>query len=105
MGSKNSPGIYDCHSKAEPDEPTFTLLGRDPTAAALVAVWVAMRASDLEAALRIVRNGFHDLQQSGKPIMPYDAPKSVEAQQCAKAMDSWYRMKQMDAIEKRLEGK
>lgn len=39
MGTKNTPGQFDCYSKAEPDEPLFTLLARDPIAPLLVALW------------------------------------------------------------------
>jgi hypothetical protein len=39
MGTKNEPGKFDCYSKAEPDEPMFVLLGRDPVASTLVNLW------------------------------------------------------------------
>jgi hypothetical protein len=42
MGTKNNPGAYDCEAKAHPDEPKFTLLGRDPIAHHLVAIWSAL---------------------------------------------------------------
>ena len=32
MATKTKPGAFDCYSKAEPDEPVFTLLARDPSA-------------------------------------------------------------------------
>ena len=43
MGTKNNPGRYDCYANAEPDEPMFVLLGRDPHAAAAVRKWAADR--------------------------------------------------------------
>jgi hypothetical protein len=43
MGTKNDPGKYDCYSRAEPDEPMFVLLGRDPIAPHLVWVWAKVR--------------------------------------------------------------
>lgn len=43
MGTKNNPGKFDCFSKAEPDEPMFVLLGRDPVAATLVQLWAELR--------------------------------------------------------------
>lgn len=43
MGTKNNPGGFDCHAKARPDEPTFTLLGRDPAAAAAIRYWCLER--------------------------------------------------------------
>lgn len=43
MGTKNNPGAYDCHAKAEPDEPLFTLLGRDIHAPVMVRLWADHR--------------------------------------------------------------
>lgn len=45
MGTKNDPGKFDCYSRAEPDEPMFVLLARDPIAAMLVALWADTAAS------------------------------------------------------------
>lgn len=45
MGTKNNPGTYDCYANAEPDEPMFILLGRDPFAPALVEYWANIRES------------------------------------------------------------
>jgi hypothetical protein len=42
MGTKLNPGQYDCHAKAEPDEPIFTLRAKDPSAACLVWLWATM---------------------------------------------------------------
>lgn len=43
MGSKANPGAYDCYAKAEPDEPLFVLMGRDPHAPTLVWLWSILR--------------------------------------------------------------
>ena len=43
MGTKNNPGAFDCYANAEPDEPMFVLLGRDPLAPLLVMMWASMR--------------------------------------------------------------
>lgn len=49
MGTKNSPGQFDCYAKAEPDEPMFILLARDPLAPILVQLWADLRgAASLE---------------------------------------------------------
>jgi hypothetical protein len=53
MGTKNNPGDFDCYANAEPDEPMFVLLGRDPTAAALVRLWAATRAEQGEDPVKI----------------------------------------------------
>jgi len=66
VGTKNNPGSYDCYDKAEPDEPIFVLLGRDPDAPLLVDLWASLRG------LR-------------KP----DSEKPAEARACAEAMRAW----------------
>lgn len=71
MGTKNNPGKFDCHSRAEPDEPMFVLLGRDPTASLVVTFWRAVRA-------QLGKDGF-------------ESEKSLEAKQCAVAMEQWAR--------------
>ena len=44
MSTKNNPGPFgDCYLKAEPNEPVFTLLGRDPTAAIVITFWRKLR--------------------------------------------------------------
>ena len=40
MSTKNNPGAFDCYAKAEPDEPMFVLLARDPLAPIIVAEWI-----------------------------------------------------------------
>jgi hypothetical protein len=69
MGTKNNPGLYDCYDKAEPDEPMFVLLARDPKAPDLVRTW-AYRSDPLGAG-----------------------PKFDEAMACAEAMDAWRKAK------------
>lgn len=44
MSTKNNPGPVDCYAAAEPDEPMFILLARDPRAAVLVNLWATMRS-------------------------------------------------------------
>jgi len=68
MATKNNPGAYDCYTRAEPDEPMFVLLGRDPHAGALVRLWVEIR------------------RKAGE-----DPEKLAEALRCAEAMDAWAR--------------
>lgn len=70
MGTKTNPGEFDCHAKADPDEPLFTLIGRDPTASLLVGLWVLTQ------------------QQLGKP---HNDPKLDEARKCAAQMTEWAR--------------
>lgn len=68
MGTKNKPGAFDCYSHADPDEPMFILLGRDPCAPMLVSLWATMR------------------EQMGE-----DPEKVNEARQCMIAMSEWAR--------------
>lgn len=42
-GTTNNPSEFNCADKAEPDEPKFTLLGRDPSAAIIVRMWAHSR--------------------------------------------------------------
>lgn len=69
MGTKNRPGKFDCYAKADPDEPMFVLLGRDPTAGVVVTLWAALRER-----------------------VGYDEPDvNEEAMQCAALMREWAR--------------
>jgi len=66
VGTKNAPGEFDCYDKAEPDEPMFVLLGRDPSAGETVRLWAQMRHGD-----------------------PKESAKCAEALACADALDAW----------------
>ena len=66
MGTKNNPGRFDCYEAADPDEPMFVLLARDPLAPALVELWATLRE-----------------HYAGNPS------KVAEARECAKAMREW----------------
>jgi hypothetical protein len=58
MGTKNNPGRYDCYEKAEPDEPMFILLARDPLAANLVRMWASLHRSTKGANLEKVEEAY-----------------------------------------------
>jgi hypothetical protein len=49
METKNAPNPNGCLAKAEPDEPMFILLARDPLAPALVEEWAQKRVMTCEA--------------------------------------------------------
>ncbi|MFM7010128.1 MAG: hypothetical protein ACKO0Z_12495 [Betaproteobacteria bacterium] len=66
MGTKNKPGQFDCYANAEPDEPMFILLGRDPLAPLLVELWADVRS-----------------------VLVKDVEKVTEARMCASAMREW----------------
>ena len=75
MGTKNEPGEFDCYASADPDEPMFILLGRDPFAAQLVEAWVDAR---------IAAGDSHE--------------RTKEAAECANAMRLWLeRINRQDA--------
>jgi hypothetical protein len=67
LGNKSNPSKYDCYSRAEPDEPVFVLLGRDPVASLLVAEWARLRDK--------LRNT--------------EEEAIAEARECAFAMQQW----------------
>lgn len=77
MGTKNSPGEFDCYANADPDEPMFILLGRDNDAPNLVRAWACKRA--------LAITGGH------KPES--DWPMVFEAIQCARAMEDYRRQR------------
>lgn len=43
--TRTNPGPVDYHALAEPDEPMFVLLARDPLAPVLVRLWAELRAA------------------------------------------------------------
>lgn len=53
MGTKEAPGAFDCYDKAEPGEPVFTLLARDPIAPALIDAWAAAAEARGEPAEKV----------------------------------------------------
>lgn len=74
MGTKNNPGEFDCYDAADPDEPMFVLLARDPLAPILVELWASLRS-----------------QSAGNPS------KVAEARSCAASMRAWLRQSESDA--------
>ena len=52
MGTRNNPGKFDCHARALPDEPLFTVLARDQSAPWMVQQWAYERAREISAGLR-----------------------------------------------------
>jgi hypothetical protein len=75
VGTKNNPGQFDCYTNAEPDEPMFVLLGRDPAAPYAIREWIEMRKTLIEAGQ--------------KPET--DWPMLEEAMVCANEMEEWRR--------------
>lgn len=95
MGTKTNPGKFDCYAKAEPDEPVFVLLGRDPSAGPLVRLWAAIRMGNssvaVETFMTMIRDCLHapDLRAHIEPGEREDA-KVLEAAQCGLDMSRYY---------------
>lgn len=85
MGTKRRPGRYDCHAKAAPDEPLFTLLARDPLAPGLVDLWAALRNHDWGGAQQCLAR----LHERAERLARERPEKIAEAMQCATDMDLW----------------
>lgn len=87
MGTRLNPGRFDCAAAALDDEPTFTLLARDPLAGFLVSIWSSIRNGDFEAA----EAKFNTL--CIRHLRTYradpDVEKASEAMDCAMAMFAW----------------
>lgn len=88
MGTKNEPGKFDCHAKAEPDEPLFTLIARDPFAARLVRLWASLSEKDLAAASHQFACLCHEASKADSHSLAHFG-KISEAEYCAAAMDAW----------------
>ena len=73
MGTKNSPGKFDCYGNAMPDEPMFILLARDPRFYRYVSQW----ANDREEAIRCGERPESDMAMVH------------EARQCAALGETW----------------
>jgi len=71
MSTKLNPGRFNCHAAAYPDEPIFTLLGRDPAAPATINFWRAERA------------------RQGKIETQDDTDRLIEAKAEAEAFTAW----------------
>lgn len=72
MSSKTEPSQFDAYSKAEADEPSFTLLGRDPIAPSLIEAWAYLRSGQIGAA-EIAFKQASDAATHISPQMPGEA--------------------------------
>ncbi len=98
MGTKNNPGKFDCHANAEPDEPMFILLARDPLAPFLTSLWAKVRLGDYEAAEAVFNRMIRDhlMKYGAEP----DVDKAGEAMECASTMFDWYDANRSGTINK-----
>jgi hypothetical protein len=86
VGTKNNPGQYDCYAKAEPDEPIFTLRGKDVSAPYLVQLWTFVRRGEFDRAARVVESMKNDPRILA---LVGECEKFDEALDCALAMREW----------------
>jgi len=91
MGTKNNPSRHDCYAKAEPDEPLFTLLGRDPQGANLVHLWIRLRNKDAQGARRLLEEMIVTADQQPQKLS--DADKVIEAIGCFEHMRHFYKFR------------
>ena len=98
MGTKNNPGRFDCHAKADPDEPIFTLRANDPLAPHVVRLWAFLRGLVLEYAGRTVsipptgstaEAALAAALSVGIRLPAPDLDKLTEAMRLADAMEAW----------------
>ncbi len=90
MGTKLQPSLFDAHERAEPDEPFFTLLARDPLAPFLVSIWSSLRYGDVEAA-GVKFNAMID-RAAIRYLMEPDHERASAAMDCMIAMFDWAKV-------------
>jgi hypothetical protein len=84
VGTKNDPGKYDCYEKAEPDEPMFVLLARDPLAPQLVRHWALLHRVERNYDDDTPDNALHEKLKRARPN-----EKEQEALDVANSMEAW----------------
>ena len=89
MGTKRSPGAYDCYANAKPDEPMFVLLGRDERAPALVHAWAAVSRGSVALLVRSFGELAILAAQRRIDGRLSAATKVIEAIDCARHMRLW----------------
>ena len=90
MGTKNNPGKYDCYNKAEPDEPVFTLMGRDRNSATLIWLWTALReiqSLNLPPEEKVKEDDkIHEARQCVVDIIDYRMTRGLESEGIASSV-------------------
>lgn len=86
MGTKAHPGKFDCYTTAQPHEPLFTLLGRDPLAHYLVALWALLRSGAFSSINDLVLN----MQRRASTLTNASPEKLMEAVRCSDSMAAYY---------------
>jgi hypothetical protein len=97
MGTKLNPGKFDCYENAEPDEPLFTLLARDPLAPGLVQIWAMLRAGAYTQARGAFNKLVDEAHLRSRKERVEDEEKITEATRCAYAMEAWWLLNRRNA--------
>ncbi len=77
MGTKQTPGRYDCYAALQHDEPHFVMMARDEHFARVVAFWALLRMQSIAAGT--------------DPLA--DVDKVMEALQVAREGTEWRAVK------------
>jgi hypothetical protein len=77
------PGPFDALAKAEPTEPMFPLLARDPDAPATITEWCRLRRN------RAVRDFGDSKRASDKKLLAAELAQCAHAEQVAIEMGEW----------------
>lgn len=86
----------DCYHRAEPDEPKFTLIARDPVAADFIRAWAFIRAGFVQSACDCMDAALIKLRESGKPLFSTVCDEYIGAMRIAHNMDGWYTKKHQE---------
>jgi hypothetical protein len=79
--------MTDCYHKAEPDEPKFTLLGRDKAAPVCVRMWAAIREGNSDVFLNLIGEASNILETY--QTNPTNDSQLEEACDKAGKMEQW----------------
>ncbi len=88
---------HDPMTRALPDEPHFLLLARDPTAAELVRIWIAIRRRDASLVDAVAKRLKAYIARM--PYRPKDAEHVLSAQQVSNAMEIWLHDQTAEPLE------
>lgn len=83
MSSIDQPGAYDALEKAEPGEPMFPLLARDPDAPATVTEWCRLRRN------RALKLFGHSKRTADKKLFAAELAQCANAERIAEEMADW----------------
>jgi hypothetical protein len=102
MGTRANPGPHDCYAAAEPDEPLFVLLARDPVAYHLVRIWAAVRSQDVATASVNFGMMMSDMSAArARGVVLDEVDRAVEAYTVAREMLRWRGERGQQVVQER----